>query len=381
MAHEDYYRILGVPRNATDEEIKAAFRKAALKYHPDRNPGNKEAEAKFKEINEAYEVLSSPEKRSIYDQFGYEGLRGSGYQGFSGFQNIDLGDIFGDIFDNFFGGEFGAGFGTSFKQRSRTRRGSDLKYDVEITLEDAFNGIKVPVTYEKTEICSVCNGTGAKPKTGLKKCPTCRGSGRVQYSQGFFAFTQTCPECRGHGEVIISSCKECGGSGRQKKDRTLHIKIPQGATDGATLRVPHAGDAGLRGGDSGDLYIHVHIKHHPRFERVENDIVYNCPISVVEATLGTEMEIPAIDGEKVKLEIPAGTQHGKVFRISGRGMPSMTTKKRGDMLVQIKVEVPTNLTPKQKELFEELAKTYHQEHEPDKDKKESKSFFKKILGE
>ncbi|MCK5356750.1 MAG: molecular chaperone DnaJ, partial [Elusimicrobiales bacterium] len=263
MASTDYYRLLGVPRNANDAELKSSFRKQALKYHPDRNPGNEDAEVKFKELNEAYSVLSDSKKRNIYDQYGEEGLKGAGAGagagGFGGFQNVDLGDIFGDIFGGF-------GFGGGSSGRSRSRKGGDLKHDVEIPLEEAFNGSRASVSFERTELCSLCHGSGAKPKTGLKKCSTCQGSGRVQYAQGFFSFAQTCPDCHGQGEVITSPCAQCHGSGHERKKATVNIKIPPGINDGTLMRVSRAGDAGTRGGDSGDLYVQIYIKHHSRFE-------------------------------------------------------------------------------------------------------------------
>ena len=283
MASNDYYRTLGVARNAGPDEIKSAYRKLALKYHPDRNQGNKEAEATFKEINEAYEVLSTPEKRQIYDQFGSEGLKagaGRGPGGFGGFQGADLGDMFGDLFENLFAQGQGGGRG-----RPRSRRGADLKYEASITLEEAFTGVKLPVNFERTEVCQECDGTGARGKTGIKKCPTCRGSGRVQYSQGFFAFSQACPECGGQGEVISAPCKACGGAGRQKKNASINIKIPAGVEEGAVLRVSGGGDAGLRGGESGDLYIQVRLKHHPHFERDGRDLVYECQVALWQAAL------------------------------------------------------------------------------------------------
>lgn len=375
MSTNDYYRTLGVARNASDDEIKTAFRKLALKCHPDRNPGNKDSEAQFKEIGEAYEVLSSPEKRRIYDQFGADGLKagaGRGPGGFGGFQGADFGDLFGDIFDNIFAGG-GGGQG-----RPRARRGADLKYDVEITLEEAFSGVKVPVNFERTEVCVTCGGTGAKAKTGLKKCATCRGSGRVQYAQGFFSFSQTCPDCGGQGEVVAAPCKDCGGSGRQKKSASLNIKIPHGADEGATLRVSGAGDAGLRGGGSGDLYVQVHLKHHPHFERRDLDLLYDCPVNVAQAALGCEAPVPTIEGHKTVIRVPAGTQHGKVFRVHEKGMLAPGAKHRGDLLVRVKVEVPHDLTPKQRELFEELGRTFGCEPPPAKE--EEKGFFKKILG-
>ncbi|MCX5786709.1 MAG: molecular chaperone DnaJ [Elusimicrobia bacterium] len=374
MSSTDYYRLLGVARNAGPDEIKTAYRNLALKHHPDRNPGNKDSEGVFKEINEAYGVLSNVEKRRIYDQFGAEGLKAGrgGAGGFGGFQNADFGDIFGDIFDNFF--EQGG------RSRSpRQRRGADLKYGTEITLEEAFNGVKVPVNFDRTEICEICGGTGAKPKTSLKKCPTCRGSGRVQYAQGFFSFSQTCPDCGGQGEVVSSPCRDCGGSGRKRKAASLNIKIPAGVEEGTVLRVSGAGDAGSRDGASGDLYIQVAIKHNTHFERQGSDLVYECPVSVAQAALGAEVEVPVIEGSRVKLRLPQGTQHGKVLRVHEKGMPAAGLKKRGDLLVRVKVEIPHDLTPKQRELFEALAASFG-ETPPPQHKEEEKSFFKKILG-
>jgi len=378
MATNDYYRTLGVPRNASEQEIKTAFRKMALKYHPDRNQGNKDSESQFKEIGEAYEVLSTPEKRRIYDQFGAEGLKANGGgRGPGGFHNADMGDIFGDIFDNLFT-DGGGGH-----RQPRSRRGADLKYAAEITLEEAFNGVKVPVNFDRTEICGICGGTGAKPRTGLKKCPTCRGAGRVQYAQGFFSFSQTCPDCGGQGEVVTTPCQECGGSGQEKKSAALNIKIPAGADEGTTLRVSGAGDAGLKGGGSGDLYVEVRLKHHPHFSRDGVDLVYNCRISIVQAALGAEVQVPTIEGAKMTIKIPSGTQYGKVFRIHDKGMPHTDSKHRGDLLVRTQIEIPTDLTPKQKELLAELGQTFGHEPPPaekEKEKEEDKSFFKKILG-
>ncbi|MFA6433399.1 MAG: molecular chaperone DnaJ [Elusimicrobiales bacterium] len=374
MATNDYYRTLGVPRNASEPEIKTAFRKLALKYHPDRNHGNKDAEAQFKEIGEAYEVLSTPEKRRIYDQFGAEGLKaggGRGPGGFGGFQNADMGDIFGDIFDNLFT-DAGGGH-----RRPRSRRGADLKYTAEITLEEAFAGVKAPVNFDRTEVCAVCGGTGAKARTSLKKCPTCRGAGRVQYAQGFFSFSQTCPDCGGQGEVVTAPCKECGGSGQEKKSVSLNIKIPPGADDGTTLRVSGAGDAGLKGGDSGDLYVEVRLKHHPHFSRDGSDLLYNCRLTVAQAALGGEVRVPIIEGSQMTIKIPPGTQHGRVFRVHDMGMPRTDSRQRGDLLVKVEVEIPTDLTARQRELLEELGRTFG--HEPPLKEKEE-GFFKKILG-
>ncbi|MBU2530553.1 MAG: molecular chaperone DnaJ [Elusimicrobia bacterium] len=377
MASTDYYRLLGVPRNANDGELKTAFRNQAIKYHPDKNPGNKEAEVKFKELNEAYSVLSDSQKRNIYDQYGEEGLKGAGggAGGFGGFQNVDLGDIFGDILGGFgFGGS-----GGRYSGRTRSRKGGDLKHDAEITLEEAFHGSRVAVEFERTELCSVCHGTGAKPKTGLKKCSTCQGSGRVQYAQGFFSFAQTCPDCHGQGDVITSPCKPCHGSGHKNKKASVNIKIPPGINDGTLMRVSRAGDAGMRGGDSGDLYVQVYIKHHSHFERVEDDLLYHINLSVTQAVLGANVEIPTIEGEKIPLSIPSGTQYGKVFRISNKGMAIINTNKRGDMLVNVKIDIPINLNSKQKELFKELSASIDGE-EKVINKKKTGSIFEKIRG-
>lgn len=376
MASNDYYRTLGVARNAGPDEIKTAYRKLAMKHHPDRNPGNSDSEAAFKEINEAYEVLSTPEKRQIYDQYGAEGLKGGaggGRGGFGGFQGgADLGDMFGDLFENLFTQGQGGGRG-----KPRSRRGADLKAEAEITLEEAFTGVKVPLNIERTEVCQECDGSGARGKTGIRKCPACHGAGRVQYSQGFFSFSQACPDCGGQGEVITSPCKACGGAGRQKKSASINIKLPAGVEEGAVLRVSGGGDAGLRGGDSGDLYIQVALKHHPHFERQGRDLLYDCQVAVWQAALGGEMDVPVIEGGRIKIKMPQGTQHGKVFRVHGQGMPSTNSKERGDLLVKVKLEVPHDLNPRQRELFEELAKIAGHEAPPEE---KDKGFFKKILG-
>ncbi|HLD29335.1 MAG TPA: DnaJ C-terminal domain-containing protein, partial [bacterium] len=257
-----------------------------------------------------------------------------------------------------------------------SRRGGDLKYDTEITLEDAFRGVQMPLTFERTEVCHICKGSGAKPGSGLKRCKTCRGAGRIQFAQGFFALTQTCPDCAGQGEVVEIPCKECGGSGRERKKVTLNIRVPAGIQEGSTLRVQHAGEAGTRGGDIGDLYVQVHLKHHSVFEREGDDLLYNCGISFPQASLGCQMEIPGIDGNKSSLDIPAGTQYGAVFRIQEKGMTKLGGKKRGDLLARVKIEVPHNLEPRQKELMEELARSFEEEYGGVEDG----GFFKKVFG-
>ncbi|MCR4820048.1 MAG: molecular chaperone DnaJ [Elusimicrobiales bacterium] len=351
----DYYRLLDVPKNASHDEIKSAYRRMAMKYHPDRNPGNKEAEAKFKEINEAYEVLSDDKKRQIYDQYGEEGLKGGAgagggpFGGFGGgFGGGNMGDIFGDLFENVFsqGGS---------RSQPRSRRGSDLKYETEISLEDAFKGIKVPIDIERTEVCPDCNGTGAKDKDSVKTCTQCHGTGHVQYSQGFFSFRQPCPECGGSGEKITAPCEKCGGQGRIRKKVSITVKIPSGIEDGGVMRVAAGGDAGMRGGTPGDLYIQINIRPHAHFIREKRDLIYECPVPVWMAALGGEADVPLIEGGKTTIRIPAGTQFGKMFRVKGKGMPGTGGRPRGDILVKIRVEVPFELDAQQKALYQKLA--------------------------
>lgn len=378
MSANNFYNILGVPKNATDGELKTAFRNLALKYHPDRNSGDKSAESKFKEINEAYTILSDSKKRRVYDQYGREGVRASasgagpasqGFgQGFEGF-GADFSDVVGDFVENMFGEGLGS-------RRVRAGRGVDLKYAVEITLDDAYKGVQIPVNFERTEMCRVCGGNGARPGSGLKRCPTCRGLGQVQISAGFFSLAQTCPDCGGHGEVVETPCRECRGSGRVRKKARLNIKVPAGIHDDSTLRIRHAGEAGSRGGASGDLYVQVHIKHHAVFERAGDDLIYHHFISFAQAALGASIEIPSINGPKTTINIPAGTQHGVTFRVAGKGMTRLEGKRRGDIMVKIKVEVPRHLNARQRELFLELAKTFEEEVSPGGEN----GFFKKVFG-
>jgi molecular chaperone DnaJ len=362
MPKEDYYHLLGVARNASDAEIKRAYRKLALKYHPDRNPGNKEAEEKFKEINTAYSVLSDTKKRQVYDQFGHAGVEGAaagagpGFGGFEGFgagfgPGADLGDIFGNIFEEAFG------FGTRAGRRSeRGYRGADLKYDIAVTLEEAFGGTEKPLSYQKSAACQACDGSGAAKGYGLKTCPACNGRGRVQFAQGFFSMSQTCSACGGRGKVIEKPCPTCGGSGRIGKNVTLSVRIPKGVTDGTTLRVSGAGDAGENGGTSGDLYVEVSVEPHRIFDRRGNTLFYTGTITYPQAVLGTVLDVPLIEGGRTTIKIPAGTPHGAVFRLREKGMPYVgARRKRGDLLVKIAVDVPRKITPRQKELISELA--------------------------
>jgi len=375
MAEKDYYRILGVSRNATQEEIKSAFRKLALKYHPDRNPGNKEAEAKFKEINEAYEVLSDPEKRRIYDSYGEEGLRGrfgSDFGGgFEGFRSFD--DIFDDVFESFFG-DVGGGF------RKKRRKGEDLKYDIEVSLEDSFYGNKIDFEYERNVLCEKCHGSGAASESDIKRCPTCGGRGRVQYSQGFFSFTQTCPRCHGNAKIITKSCALCKGEGVVSKKEKITVKIPVSVDNGTILRISGKGDES-KNGEPGDLYLEVKIKHHHIFERNKNDLIYNLNIDVWDAVLGGEVDVPLIEGGKAKLKIPQGVQNGKIIRVENKGMQIPNTKKRGDMLVNLRINIPTELTDEQRELFIKLKESFekNKKNESEDNKKNEGGFFKKIF--
>ncbi|MCX7641813.1 MAG: molecular chaperone DnaJ [Elusimicrobiales bacterium] len=367
---KDYYRILGVSRNATQEEIKSAFRKLALKYHPDRNPGNKDAETKFKEINEAYEVLSNPEKRKMYDTYGEEGLRegfsSSGFSGgFDAFSDFD--DIFGGVFESFFGDIGG---------RRRKTRGEDLKYELEVTLEDVFKGSKLDFEYERLDLCEMCGGKGSKDTNSIKRCSTCGGRGRVQYSQGFFSFTQTCPKCHGEGKVITEPCSICNGRGVANKKNKISIKIPQGVENGTVLRIRGGGDINPDG-YSGDLYLEIRVKPHHHFERDGSDLIYNVSIEVYDAVLGCELEVPLIEGGKTKVKVPPGTNHGKMLRIQDKGMPSTNSKKRGDLLVKVLINIPQEITEEQKELFIKLKDSFKKID--NKEKKDNGGFFKKIF--
>jgi len=368
---QDYYDTLGVPRNATDDEIKAAYRRLAMKHHPDRNPGSHEAEEKFKELNSAYEALSDPQKRSVYDQFGHAGVNqaggfGGGFGG--GFAGADLNDVFSSMFESVFTGGTGSG-------RQRSRRGSDLKYETEITLEEAFSGGQTQVNYERTERCQECGGSGSKSGHKLKKCPACRGAGRIQYAQGFFSLSQTCPECAGQGEIIEHPCPSCSGAGRVRRKAHLSIRIPPGVETGTVLKASGAGDAGPRDGLAGDLYVQIRVKDHAKFERDGDDLLYKCPINFPQAALGCEVEVPLVGGEKIQVKVPDGTQHGALLRLREKGMPRLVSPKHyGDMLVQISVAIPRHLSEKEKQLLTELAAAM------DAEAQKEPGFFKKVFG-
>jgi molecular chaperone DnaJ len=343
----DYYEILGVSKNAADTELKAAYRKLALKHHPDRNPGNKSAEEKFKEAAEAYDVLRDPRKRQIYDQYGHQGLEGSGFSGFGGFE--DIFSSFGDIFEDFFG------FGTRSRGgRSRSQRGADLRYDLTIGFMDAAFGVETNIDLDKHESCSRCDGHGIEPGTHAETCPQCRGAGQIGRSQGFFTIRTTCPQCRGAGQVIAHPCTQCGGSGQVLVHKTVSVKIPAGVDSNSRLRLASEGQAGAQGGPPGDLYVFIHVRPHDFFRREENDVICQVPISFIQAALGDQVVVPTLNGEK-PLEIPKGTQFGDIFRFRGEGIPSLRNGRRGDQIIQVTIKTPTHISKKQEELLREFA--------------------------
>jgi molecular chaperone DnaJ len=364
MAKRDYYEVLGLKRNASDADLKGAFRKLAKDCHPDRNPGDKDAEHRFKEVNEAYETLKDPQKRAAYDQFGhaaFEGGRGPGGPGgFGPDFASSMSDIFDDLFGEFMGGRRGGG------QRSRTgrERGADLRYNMEISLSDAFVGKNAEIIVPTSVACETCSGTGAKVGSSPTTCPTCSGHGKVRASQGFFTIERTCPACHGRGEVIQDPCPSCSGSGRLTKERKLAVNIPAGVEDGTRIRLAGEGEAGLRGGPAGDLYIFLSIKPHEFFQRDGADIFCKVPISMTTAALGGQIDVPTVEGSITRVKVPEGTESGKQFRLRGKGMPVLRSKVTGDMYIQVEVETPKNLTRRQRELLEEFETESHKETSP-----------------
>ena len=355
----DYYEILGVDRGCDDSALKAAFRKQAMEHHPDRNGGCEEASGRFKEVNEAYSVLSDPQKRAAYDRFGHAGVNGQGGGPGNG-QFHDVHDIFNEVFGDVFGDMFGGRGGRG--QRSGPARGSDLRYDLEISLEQAYAGAEVEITVPVTLACEPCEGTGAKPGTSPTTCTTCHGAGRVRASQGFFSIERACPRCGGSGRMVMDPCTECRGAGHIRQQRTLAVRIPSGVDDGARIRLAGEGDAGQRGGPRGDLYIFLSVKPHELFERDGLDLLCTVPVPMCVAALGGQIEAPCLlggetcDGEcKIEVKVPEGAQTGKTIRVKGRGMPSLRSRERGDLVVELFVETPTKLTARQKELMRELA--------------------------
>ncbi|MDP1737350.1 MAG: molecular chaperone DnaJ [Caulobacter sp.] len=364
----DYYDILGVQRGADDAALKSAFRKQAMEHHPDRNGGCEDASARFKEINEAYSVLSDPQKRAAYDRFGHAGVNGmnggpGGGQGFG-----DVHDIFNEVFGDAFGEMFGGG---RRRQNNGPARGADLRYDLEITLEQAFAGAEVEITVPASITCETCEGSGAKPGTTPTVCGSCGGAGRVRATQGFFAIERTCPRCGGSGKMVVDPCKTCSGHGHVRRQRTLQVRIPAGVDDGARIRLAGEGDAGQRGGPRGDLYIFMSVAPHDLFERDGLDLLCTVPVAMCTAALGGEIEAPCLtggedcDGEcRIPVKVPEGTQTGRTVRLKGRGMPSLRGRERGDLIVEMFVETPTHLSARQKELMRELADLCGEQQHP-----------------
>ncbi|MBN2318090.1 MAG: molecular chaperone DnaJ [Acidobacteria bacterium] len=342
----DYYEVLGISRDASDQEIKSAYRKLAIKYHPDKNSGDKNAEEKFKEAAEAYSVLSDPDKRARYDRFGHSGMQG----GFSGFDPNIFGD-FGDILGEFFG--FGDIFGG--RRRNGPARGADLRYDLKISFREAAFGLKTKIKIPRQDTCPSCNGSGAPKGKPPVTCPTCKGAGQVRYQQGFFSISRSCGQCNGTGRVITEPCETCRGKGRVHKEKVLEVRIPAGVDNGARLRIQGEGEAGSHNGPSGDLYVIIYVEEHPFFQRQENNIYCQIPISIVQAVLGSEIVVPTLEGEE-KLKIPEGTQTGSVFRLRNKGIVSLGGRGHGDQFVTVNVVVPTKLTREQRQAFENLAK-------------------------
>lgn len=348
MAKRDFYEILGVAKNASEEDIKKAYRKLAMKYHPDRNPDNKEAEEKFKEVKEAYEMLTNPEKREAYDRYGHAGVDPNmGMGGGGGFGAGGFGDAFGDIFGDIFGG------GRSRSSGPQVYRGADLRYNLEITLEQAANGFDTTIRVPSWDKCDTCHGSGAKPGTQPVTCTTCHGHGQVRMQQGFFSIQQTCPKCHGSGKMIPEPCPSCSGAGRIKRNKTLEVKIPAGIDNGMRIRSTGNGEPGTNGGPSGDLYVEIHIKPHPVFQREGDDLHCEMPISFSKAALGGEIEVPTLTG-KVSFTVPEGTQTGKTFRLKGKGIKGVRSGYAGDLFCHVVVETPVKLTDKQKDLLREF---------------------------
>ncbi|HKD66215.1 MAG TPA: molecular chaperone DnaJ [Candidatus Binataceae bacterium] len=347
----DYYEVLGIARGASDDEIKKAYRRLAIQYHPDRNPGDRQAEEKFKECNEAYQVLSDSDKRGQYDRFGHAAFQGP--QGGGGFGGFDFSQGFEDVFSDIFGDFFGTGRGRS---RARSRRGDDLRYDLEIDFEDAHRGAERIIKVARLSQCEACNGSRtAAGSGGLRTCPNCRGTGQVRTQQGFFSISTTCAQCRGEGSIISDPCTKCQGQGRVRKLQSLSVRIPPGVDNGSRLKLRGEGEAGYGGGQAGDLYVVIHVREHAIFARQDNDVIVEVPVSFPQAALGAEIEVPTLDG-KVKFKIPSGTQSGKVFRLKSKGFTDLHGYGRGDELVKIVVETPKRLSARQRELLEEFAK-------------------------
>ncbi len=372
MAHvhkRDYYEVLAVAKTCTAEEVKSAYRKAAMKWHPDRNPHEKKtAEDKFREATEAYSVLSDPQKRAAYDRFGHAGVSG----GFDSGMSHTIFEDFQDIFGDFFG--FEDIFGGGRRGRSRTRRGADLRYDMELSFEEAATGLTTKIRVPRQEFCESCNGTGAKAGTGVSACQQCGGRGQMHYQQGFFAISRTCPACRGAGQVVREKCPACRGEGRVEKTKTIELRIPPGVDSQTRLRVPGEGEVGANGGPSGDLYVVLQVREHPFFERRNADLYCTIPISVTQAALGAEVSVPGLAGEE-KVKIPEGTQTGSIFRLKGKGLPDPHGGGKGDLYVNVRVVTPAKLNREQRRMLEQLGQTLEADNLP---VQRSSSFFDKV---
>ncbi len=373
MAKRDYYDVLGVRKSASPDELKSAYRKLAVKYHPDKNPGDKAAEDKFKEASEAYGVLSDKSKKENYDNFGHAAFEsGGGRGGFGGFSGADFSDIFEDFFGDFGGGS------SRRTSRKNNNRGSDLRYDLSISLEEAYSGKKQNIQFSTTEKCNTCKGNGSKPGFNPDRCTYCGGNGKVRTNQGFFTVQQTCPQCAGSGEEITNPCNDCSGQGNKQSSKKISVTIPKGVDDGTRIRLAGKGEAGTRGGTSGDLYLFINVESHQVFRRSDVNLFFEFPISIADAALGSTIEIPTIDGGKAKIKIPEGTQTGKQFRLKGKGMPFMRRGDFGDLYVQVKTEVPVSLNKEQKELLEKFRKIENDRSNPSIKKffQKAKSFWK-----
>ena len=368
MAKRDYYDVLGVDKSSSAEQIKSAYRKLAVKFHPDKNKGDKAAEEKFKEASEAYHVLSNSERKQNYDNFGHAAFENGG-GGRGGFSNFDFSGSFSDIFEDFFGEGFGGG---GRRSRKSNYRGSDLRYDLTISLEEAYSGKKQDIKFTTSDKCETCRGTGSKPGFNAGACSMCGGHGQVRSSQGFFTVQQTCPQCSGSGEEITHPCSSCSGQGKKQASKRLSVTIPKGVDDGTRIRLAGKGEAGSRGAGNGDLYLFINVNSHDLFKRSDENLFFECPISITDAALGSSIEIPTIDGGRAKIKIPAGTQSGKQFRLKGKGMPYMRGSGVGDLYVQVNTEVPISLNKEQKELLEKF-----REIENDKSNPSIKQFFNK----
>ena len=373
MAKRDYYDVLGVSKNSSPEQIKAAYRKLAVKHHPDKNPDDKASEEKFKEASEAYHILSDKERKQNYDNFGHAAFENGG-GGRGGFGNFDFSSNFSDIFEDF----FSEGFGGGRRSRKSNFRGSDLRYDLSLTLEEAYAGKKENIKFSTSEKCNNCNGSGSKPGHDVGSCSMCGGHGQVRSSQGFFTVQQTCPQCSGSGEEITNPCNDCSGQGKKQASKKLSVTIPKGVDDGTRIRLAGKGEAGSRGSGSGDLYLFINVYSHDLFKRSDENLFFECPISIADAALGTAIEIPTIDGGKAKIKIPAGTQSGKQFRLRGKGMPYMRGSGTGDLYVQVNTEVPISLNKEQKELLEKFRDIENERSNPSIRKffEKAKSFWK-----